>query len=241
MYQNIYLNPIGGGRYDVHLWDCTKGYNVFQWKKTAFIPDQLGNFTALDGTVCSKSEFFWDAPVKYESDVGPETKLLVELYQDEDEPATWQNRFYFDIEVSMEGQLPDPYTGNNPITSVAYYDETTNKYGVYILDEDHEVTNKHTDEYELIRCGSEEELLIQFIDKWQECAPTIVTGWNIDFFDIPYLYNRIKVVLGKREADRLSPIGIVKWHERRERYFIAGVSCLDYLPIYKNFTFYCWC
>jgi len=237
MYQNIYLKQINYNHYNVHLWDDEKGHQVFEWRKTAFVPDPYGDYKSLDGTPCKKTTYFHDVPVKYESDVSPDTKLLVELYGETDEPAKWQNRFYFDIEVSMEGQLPDPNEGNNPITSVAYYDETTDEYGVYILDEFNEVENRITDEYKLYRCDSEEELLDKFFSKWRECSPTIVTGWNIDFFDIPYLYNRAKRVMGTTFANNLSPVGIVEYNTRKERYFIAGVSCLDYLPIYKNFTY----
>ena len=251
MYQAVHLKPVGSGKYSVHLWDDKKGYSNFEWQKTAFVPDPTGHYTSLNGEKVTKTPFYFDNPVKYESDVPPDTKLLVELYSDSDEPAEWQHRLFFDIEVSMEGQLPDPMKGNNPITSIAYYDETADRYGIYILDEKNELQNRDTshqpahrydvekpsEEYELIRFDTEEELLTRFITKWQEIAPTIVTGWNIDFFDIPYLYNRIKTVLGEQQANRLSPVGIVEWNERKERYFIAGVNCLDYLPIYKNFTF----
>jgi DNA polymerase elongation subunit (family B) len=237
MYQSIYLKPTGGGKYSVHLWDDTKGYTNFEWSKSAFVPDQYGEYTSLDGTKCKKTHYFFDSDIKYESDVPSDTKLLVELYSDTDEPATWQNMFYFDIEVSMEGQLPDPKEGNNPITSIAYYDEPTDRYGVFILDEEGELSNHKEEKYDLIVCESEQELLSKFLNQWQASAPTIVTGWNIDFFDVPYLYNRIKRVLGNTEANRLSPVGIIDWNERKERYFIAGVNCLDYLPIYKKFTF----
>jgi len=237
MYQAVYLKTIGFNKYSVHLWDDEKGYQNFEWNKTAFVPDSYGDYTSLDGNRCKKTSYYADNPTRYESDVPPDTKLLVELYSHTDEPAKWQNRFYFDIEVSMEGQLPDPKEGNNPITSIAYYDETTDEYGVYILDEFNEVKNRVTDDYKLFRCDTEEELLDKFFTKWRECSPTIVTGWNIDFFDIPYLYNRAKRVMGNTFANNLSPIGVVEWNERKERYFIAGVNCLDYLPIYKNFTF----
>jgi hypothetical protein len=60
---------------------------------------------------------------------------------------------------------------------------------------------------------------------------------NCDDFDIPYLYNRLSKVLGKEYAKQLSPIGIVTYNKHRRRFFIAGVSCLDYMLMYKTFTF----
>ena len=69
-----------------------------------------------------------------------------------------------------------------------------------------------------------------------EIKPTIISGWNTDFFDIPYLYNRR---LGYWEilVGLLSPISEVKWNEYKKRYVINGVSCLDYLSLYKKFSF----
>ncbi len=68
--------------------------------------------------------------------------------------------------------------------------------------------------------------------------PTIITGWNTDGFDIPYLYNRSVQILGKDIANCLSPIGEVYWNTYRHRYVIAGVSSLDYLALYKVFHLY---
>ena len=72
---------------------------------------------------------------------------------------------------------------------------------------------------------------------YYEIKPTIITGWNIDFFDIPYLYNRMCKILGENIARTLSPIKDVIWLKHRNRYRISGVSCLDYLALYKNFTY----
>ena len=84
---------------------------------------------------------------------------------------------------------------------------------------------------------SEEELLQRFYQKYLEINPTILSGWNIDGFDIPYLYNRTKRVMGDSFANALSPIGEVFYSEHKRRYKIAGVSCLDYLSLYKLFTY----
>lgn len=60
---------------------------------------------------------------------------------------------------------------------------------------------------------------------------------NCDFFDIPYLFNRLKKVLGKKAAVKLSPIGEYFFSPYRNRYFFGGVSSLDYLTVYKKFTY----
>lgn len=89
----------------------------------------------------------------------------------------------------------------------------------------------------------ERDLLTTFLDFWDEARPDIVTGWNIRFFDIPYLYNRIREVLGEKEAKRLSPWRIIKQksvHRRgREQtiFEIFGISVMDYFDLYQTFTY----
>jgi len=89
----------------------------------------------------------------------------------------------------------------------------------------------------------EEDLLNAFLDLWEQESPDIVTGWNVRFFDIPYLVNRITNVLGKKESKRLSP-----WKDYRERtitkfnrenvvYELVGISTLDYYELYQTFTY----
>jgi DNA polymerase elongation subunit (family B) len=64
-----------------------------------------------------------------------------------------------------------------------------------------------------------------------------MTGWNCDAFDIPYLYNRIKRVLGKKQAQNLSVIGEMFYSPYRNRYTIGGTSVLDYMTVYKKFSY----
>src|SRR6056300_598144 len=77
----------------------------------------------------------------------------------------------------------------------------------------------------------------KFLDLYEGIAPDVVTGWNIDYFDIPYLFNRLKRSLGEKHAKRLSPIGQAFYSPYRSRWFLAGVSCLDYLSLYKKFNY----
>jgi len=80
-------------------------------------------------------------------------------------------------------------------------------------------------------------MLTRFINIFAAVQPTVITGWNTDNYDIPYLVNRIKRVLGAQAVKKLSPAGIVEWNKNRERYKIFGVSSLDYLTLYKKFTY----
>jgi DNA polymerase elongation subunit (family B) len=94
-----------------------------------------------------------------------------------------------------------------------------------------------------VKCLNEAVLLEKFLRCWESLEPDVVTGWNIEFFDIPYLVNRIRNVLGGKEYERMSPWKIVTEREVTmfskvtQTYQIAGISILDYYNLYRKFTF----
>ena len=87
-----------------------------------------------------------------------------------------------------------------------------------------------------IKCDSEAELLKSFIEYWSEFdrTPDIITGWNVRFFDIPYLINRTYKILGAEYVKRFSPWGQVdhrmvrKQNKENDTYIIKGIETLDY-------------
>ena len=96
-----------------------------------------------------------------------------------------------------------------------------------------------------IKCKNEFHLLQVFLEIWNsvEYSPDVVTGWNIEFFDIPYLVGRIIKILGEEAVKRLSPWGQIRPYEveikgkRVTSYEMKGVSILDYMALYKKFTY----
>ena len=92
-------------------------------------------------------------------------------------------------------------------------------------------------------CGTEYDLLNGFIYWWTQNTPDVVTGWNTRLFDIPYICGRITRVFGEKKVKMLSPWGLVQEGElyvtgkRYTTFKIQGVSSLDYLDIYKKFTY----
>ena len=103
----------------------------------------------------------------------------------------------------------------------------------------------HTDREDVtyINCSNENELLASFMNFWTKHYPDVITGWNTEFFDIPFLVNRVTKVLGEDRAKEFSPWGNVSSrsvysHGRPQQvYDIQGVSNLDYLQIYRKFTY----
>ena len=100
-----------------------------------------------------------------------------------------------DIEVGSENGFPDPYKTTEPITAIAVrqLNGGTTVYGCGHYD-----NNDETVTY--IRCQDEIDLCKKFLNDWQHNYPDVVTGWNTEGFDIPYLVNRFTKLFGEKEA-----------------------------------------
>jgi DNA polymerase elongation subunit (family B) len=142
----------------------------------------------------------------------------------------------FDIEVGADEGFPDVYLANKPITAI---------------------TIKMRDIIVAFGCGdyiapkgviylkfdSEEELLKKFVEVWGQMDLDIISGWNVELFDIPYIINRIAKLIGQKYVDKLSPWGRIEerdvqvFNETKKTYIIRGICVLDYLNLYKKFTY----
>jgi len=242
VYQNVYLEHVKERTFQVHLWDDEVGYSCFPYNDFdyAYRIDKNGSTMSLHGKMVKKvRRWKKDDPHILESDLPKETRVLTDLYLESDDASKGHTVLLLDIEVDSKSGLPDTVKANKEITSIALKDKTTNEEYVFILDPEGELDDYKLDAENLTiyNCRTEEELLADFLDTWEEINPTIITGWNIDYFDVPYLYKRISESLGIEEALRLSPIHLIQWSERKNMYRIAGISALDYLDLYKKFTY----
>ncbi len=140
---------------------------------------------------------------------------------------------FIDIEVGSENGFPDPYKATEPITAIAIHQLNggTTVYGYG----DYEVKGEET----YIRCEDEIDLCERFITDWSSNWPDVVTGWNIKFFDVPYLVNRFSRLFGDDVVNKLSPWSV--YSERKTMfkgkeqivYDLVGISVLDYLELYQ--------
>ena len=241
MYQNIYYER---QKNLIHLWDDTNGYQTFPYRKYAYVKDQHGEHRSMYGDKLRKiSKWEKDeSPDLFESDVPETTRVLVDIY-DSDIPSKGNRTMTFDIEVEMISGLPNTFDAKNEITAIASHDSVTKLYDVFVLDKDRKVKNtaqqfnKDGRSVSVHIFDNEKNLLLAFLTYYQGVNPTILTGWNIDFFDIPYLYNRIKRVCGEGHAKRLSPISETFYSPYRQRWSFGGVSILDYINLYKNYNY----
>ena len=235
MYKNVYYQR---EKNLVHLWDDKQGYRTFPYTRYAYERAERGEYTTLYGDKVTKIyRYTKDDANLFESDVPETTRVLVDTYTDSDIPSEGHVILTYDIECEMTSGLPNPEEATNELTSIALHDSATNQYWVLVMDKAGEMSEKTTDKAIVLPFRTEEDMLMKYLELYEMINPTIVTGWNIDYFDTPMLYNRIKRLLGIQHANRLSPIGQCFWSPYRKRFFMAGVSYLDYLSLYKNFTY----
>ncbi len=147
--------------------------------------------------------------------------------------------YSIDIETKTEDGFPNMETANEELLLITVQDNNTKEITTFgvgpVLGLDHKI--------KYIQCKSEEHLLREFLSFWRLSPPDVITGWNIEFFDVPYLIRRIINVLGEAQAKKISPWGLI--NERRIvvkgveeiSYDIAGISSLDYLDLYRKYTY----
>jgi DNA polymerase elongation subunit (family B) len=238
MYQAIYFDR---EEKQYYLRDDEKGWKSFQYWPTYYYPDEDGEFETLDGNRVSPVKRIkdWNDTNYYEKDVDKCTRLLVDYYYESDETPNHHNIIYLDIECEIAGALTEDSIKNAPtkITSVALYDNNSKKYYCLILDEAKLMKKVNDKSKEVIPYHNEKELLDGFLDIWIDLDPTIITGWNSGFFDIPYLYYRISKVLGESKANMLSPLGKVHFTPQfpEQPVNLAGINHLDYMLLFKKF------
>ncbi len=145
----------------------------------------------------------------------------------------------FDIENNVDdlNGFPDVEAANCPINAI-----TISFNGRLFCFTTVAYTGTPPEDSKVMVLASEAQMLKQFLKYYTMLKPDVITGWNINGYDIPMLYNRIKRVLGEEDAKSLSPFGEIritkKVNEKGQDIFeilIAGVSCLDYLELYKKF------
>jgi DNA polymerase elongation subunit (family B) len=147
--------------------------------------------------------------------------------------------FTFDIETKTENGFPDIKTANEEVTLITI---TDSKHKETITFGTKPYVNKH-ENVRFIMCDSEIMLFREFLNYWSKNYPDVITGWNTNLFDVPYLVRRIERELGENSSNKLSPHGIIterkifiKGNEELS-YDIQGIAHLDYLDLYKKFTY----
>ena len=145
------------------------------------------------------------------------------------------NLITIDIETKAEYGFPDVESAAEEILLITIQDFNTKQiitWGVGPF-----VNNQENVDYR--QFPDEKAMLNGFIHWWIENTPDVVTGWNCEFFDLPYLAGRLARVLGDKLMKRLSPWGLVTRQEifvmGRKNFCVdvGGVAILDYMRLYR--------
>jgi len=147
--------------------------------------------------------------------------------------------FNIDIETAAENGFPNIETADQEILAITIKDSYTGRFLVFgarpFDNKDNMVDYMHF--------RSEESMLSAFLDYWNQNFPDVITGWNVQLFDIPYIARRIDRVLGEKYTKMLSPWKLISSREifikgrKQIAYDLPGISTLDYLELYRKFTY----
>ena len=148
----------------------------------------------------------------------------------------------FDIEVKSDEGFPHPSIAKDPILSIS----------MKVFGKDQFITlglkpyNKRREQDIYVQCNNETHLLNVFLGFWKRIRPDILVGWNISGFDIPYIVNRMRRLLGEKYLKELSPFSAhirhgvtevpIKDGRGETTYRILGINTFDYMELYKKFN-----
>lgn len=260
-YRNGYYDRRAGSVY-LRTWDeegnrITEkhAFKPYMYVETAGTPDGV----SLYQTPVKKLEFDningrHDYVKKYNitrsfEQLPPQQQFLVDMFWKSNETDDFSKnplRFSFvDIEVEAKG-FPFPVDAKYPVSLITVYDSLKKVYHVFSFKKGNIDFTKDGLEKETIKYypfDGEKLMLLSFIRFMVAFDFDIISGWNSDNFDIPYLVNRIRKILGEKELLKLSPYLDIQERDAEtkfgvpiKKYIFAGVSSIDYLDAYKKFN-----
>ena len=147
--------------------------------------------------------------------------------------------FTLDIETECENGFPDPDTAKETVICITIKNHSNKQILTWGTGEF--ISKKSNVTY--IKCQNEKHLLLEFLKFWCKNHPDIVTGWNVKFFDIPYLMNRMRFIFDNDTINKMSPWNYVNadrvqmGNKNSQFWNILGVSVLDYFDLYRKFTY----
>ena len=144
-----------------------------------------------------------------------------------------------DIEVAAESGFPNVFDCAEELLAITLQDYTTKKIICFAS----RPFNNTRDDVRYVQCTDEYNLIDRFLEYWERNAPEVITGWNCELYDIPYIVGRIERLMGEKKVRKLSPWGYVRKKDfvvqgrKQISCEMAGISVIDYLDLYRKFTY----
>tara|TARA_R110002153_G_scaffold5546_5_gene25751 strand:+ start:4560 stop:7061 length:2502 start_codon:yes stop_codon:yes gene_type:complete len=231
-----------------------------KYKPTLFVATPKGTWKSIDGIPCApmlmdsmRDSKEWIASNKdtagrqiFGNDRYIPAYINDEFPGDIDFNRNQINVTSIDIEVASDEGFPEPGAAEHPIISICMKNNIDNTYYVWGLG-DYDVDKSYMTANRVIyqKCDSELQLIHAFIAHWSTPSntPDVITGWNVRFFDIPYIVNRTVKLLGEDVVKRLSPWGMVERQNVRqmnrvqEAFELKGINTADYMELFQKYTY----
>jgi len=257
MYRNVFYDS---ARQAVHLWTWDENgkrikiessYEPYLYVESTSGVDAISIFNTPLKKIKFKNQFdrnrfVNETPIKrLFHNLSCEQDFLLTTFKDELHKPEALHRslkvFWLDIETYSPDRMPDPHNPEDPINLITLCDSLSNHYyswgtGPY-KPKDSNVT--------YVQCKSERDLLQKFLNFWSSDHPDVLATWNGEGFDVPYIMNRLGNLLGEEETSRMSPVNSIYYRENVamnkfgkmiNRWYIRGVSNIDYMEVYKTFS-----
>ena len=232
----------------IFLWEIQDGERVLveeDYKPYCYIQEDAGEFKDLYGLRCRKRRFhtYFDQKeyIKdhetFEGDVRPESRFLIDRYYDKDLLLDMPKLHVHnvDIETDSEGGMSDASRLGDEILLLTVHSSKLNKYYVFGQED---FDDSEYDDVEYILCGDEKTLLKKYFAWHRKNYPDVITGWNTDYFDVPYIIDRATLLFNERFAQKYSPVNHVREdaYSGERKFEIGGIAQLDYLIMYKKYS-----
>jgi DNA polymerase elongation subunit (family B) len=232
-----------------------------QFKPTLFLANKDGKYKSLIGNrplsprVCDSmgdaKEFIERHKDVHGFDIFGNTNYVAQFIQ-ENYPNDIKfdmkkiNIFSFDIEVDIRDGYANIDEADKEITSIAIKSSKSDTYhllGRKDYDKTKTLLNIDPENIQFMKFDTEEALLNRFIQIWTNDYPDVVTGWNVEYFDVMYIVTRIIRLFSEEKAKQLSPWKSIRKNTReifgkqQSTYSIAGMTVIDYMDAFKKFGY----
>ena len=232
-------------------------YKEYPANYVFYYSDPKGKFRSIYGDSVSRfstrkrSEFEKERRIHagkklFESDINVVFRCLSENYLNVDPPKL--HTCFFDIEVDFDPEkgfspTSDPF---NPVTAISLYLDWQDQLVTLCLKPKHmsvETANEIVESLDnCILCDSEESMFKIFFQLIEDAD--VLTGWNSEGYDIPYMVNRVTRVLSKDDTRKFCLLGQMPKARDYERfgkvettYDLVGRIHMDYLQLYKKYNY----
>ena len=207
----------------------------------------LDKFEITSSRAFQKEKKLYEGQRLYESDLNPVFRCLEENYLDKEAPDLHIALFDIEVDFDKDRGFARPDDPHQRITAISVHLSWLDSLITLCLapkDMPFEMADSIAKKFEnTVLCETEAQLLNTFLHLIEDAD--ILSGWNSEGFDIPYIVNRTEMVLSKDDVRRFSLWDLyprermfTKFGNEQQTYDFFGRVHLDYLELYRKYTYH---